>query len=227
MAIGYRVTEPSGKLIIMTANTRDELRNRVEKEQEKWDAYCDRNWLNDTGDLYSPETKIKRFLDSLAYCLMIGNTKDIETDYKKVMHAKREIPASSCPSFIDNMLYASGGATDKIDIEECAGFDVMIKEIDERAEKYETSKQRKWSHDDRFTKFRRLGIIGGEWCRVDTEGVFMYLGKRYMIDPCEAQYQPVETEFGLLYDMDRILAVGEDATKFYDMNYDEVKVRQL
>lgn len=170
---------------------------------------------------------MKRFLDSLAYCILIGNTRDIETDYKKVMHAKREIPVSSCPAAIDNMLYASGGTTSQINEEECASFRVMVEELDERADKYENKKLRRERKDSRYAKRLRAGIRDGEWCRVDTDGIFEFGGRRYRIDSGEEQYLPVETEFGLLYDMDRVLASGADGTEFYDMNYDKVKAHQL
>ena len=226
MAIGYRVPEPTGKLIILMAETRDDLNNRVDAEQEKWRAYCDRNWLNDSGTTYSPEWKVKRFLDSLAYCLLIGNTKNIETDYKKIMHAKREIPVSSCPSYVENAMYAAGGTTEYVDSEERAGFDIMIRELDDKAEKYELAKTRHEHVESKFHKRNRLKINGGEWCRVDTDGVFSYRDHKFQIDASAVQYQPVDTEFGQLYDMDRILAVGEPP-EFYDMDYNIVKVRQL
>lgn len=168
---------------------------------------------------------MKRFLDALAYFFMIGDMRGIETDYKKVMHAKREIPASSCPSFVENVLYASGGTTDPIDQEERAGFLVMTDRLDAKAEKYEAQKPQRKRQESLFHKHNRLGIHGGEWCRVDTDGLFEYNGCRYEIDKGETQYQPVETEFGMLYDMDRILA--NENEEFYDMNYDIVKVRKL
>lgn len=170
---------------------------------------------------------MKRFLDSVAYFFMIGDMQGIETDYKKVMHAKREIPVSNCPSFVDNMLYASGATTDQIDLEERASFQVMTDRLDAKAEKYEAPKPQRKRQESKFHKCRRLGIRGGEWCRVDTDGLFEYNGHRYEIDKDEIQYQPIETEIGLLYDMDRILASGIDTVEFYDMNYDKVKVRQL
>ena len=100
---------------------------------------------------------MKRFLDSIAYCMLIGNTKGIETEYKKVMHAKREIPASNCPSFVDNMLYASGGVEDESDRKEWAGFEVMVDELDERAEKYEAQKVRRERKESLYHKHNRLG----------------------------------------------------------------------
>ena len=166
-------------------------------------------------------------LDSLAYLYLTGETAGIETDYKKVMHAKREIPASNCPSFVENMLYAAGSATESIDREECAGFKVMTDRLDAKAEKYETQKPQRKRQISKFQKHERLGIHGGEWCKVDTDGCFTYNGYEYRIDADATQYQPIETAVGLLYDMDRILAVGSDPVEFYDMNYDKVKVRQL
>ncbi len=170
---------------------------------------------------------MKRFLDSIAYCLLIGNTKGIETDYKKVMHARREVPISNCPAFVENMVYATGGTTDAIDREECAGFKVMVDELDAKADKYEKQKVRKAPTESMYHKRNRIGIHGGEWCRVDTDGVFEHNGIRYRIDPDEVQYQPVETEFGDLYDMDRILATDDTPNKFYDMLYNEVKVIRI
>lgn len=183
--------------------------------------------MNDVGDLFSPELKVKRFLDALAYFFMIGDMQGIETDYKKVMHAKREIPESNCPSFVENMFYATGATTDPIDHEERASFKVMTDRLDAQAEKYEAQKPQKQRRESKFHKRNRLGIRGGEWCRVDTDGVFEYNGRVFEIDKGETQYQPVETEVGLLYDMDRILATGTENVECYDMNYDNVKVREL
>ncbi len=183
--------------------------------------------MNDAGGVYPPEGKVKRFLDSVAYCLLIGNTSGIETDYKKVMHARREIPVSNCPAFVENMLYATGGTTNAIDQEECAGFRVMVDELDASAEKYEKQKVRREPAESRYHKHNRLNIHGGEWCFVDTDGVFEYRGDRYRIDPYAVQYQPIATEFGDLYDMDRILVTGDPPYKFYDMAYNEVTVKKI
>ena len=176
--------------------------------------------MNDAGDLFSPDTKVKMFLDSLAYYLMLGNTNGIETDYKRIMHAKREIPASSCPSYIENMMYSTIGTTAPTDREESASFKIMVENLDKRAEKYEAQKARRKREQSRFSKYLELGIHGGEWCAVDTDGRFRYDGREYIIDDQAAQYSAVPTEYGDYYAMDKILAANG---KFYDMNYDEVK----
>lgn len=215
------IFEPNGRAKIMCG---EDIPEGVTKAQDKWREYCERNWLNDSGDLFTPERKVKTFLDSIAYCMMIGNMKGIETDYKKVMHAKREIPMSSCPSSVDNIVYASGGVSSQVDRDERAMFDVMVDCLDERAKKYEQIKPLRERIESKFAKRRRLGIHDGEWCRVDTEGEFDYDGARYRVDPFAEQYQPTETEYGMLYDMDRILATENG---FYDMNYDKVNVKEL
>ena len=159
------------------------------------------------------------FLDSVAYFLMSGNMDGIETNYKSVMHAKREIPASSCTSEIENMLYASGGYGEEIAVEERARFNDMLDRLDERAEGYEIKKVPRPKQESRFSKRLKLGIHGGEWCRVDTDGKFWFDGHQYIIDEQEVQYQPLPTEYGDYYAMDRILAANGC---FYDMNYDIV-----
>lgn len=165
--------------------------------------------------------KVKRYLDSLAYfLLLLGHAKDIETDYKRLIHAQREIPASNCPAAIENLMYATGGTTDKIAAEEEASFKVMLEELDERASRY-TPKRTTKRKESLFRKKERLGIHGGTWYRVDTEGKFWVGNNHYIIDDQALQYQPIETAYGDYYCMDRILKCGD---KFYDMNYDEVQV---
>ena len=224
MAFGYKIMDPSGKTLVVVSEDKEHARQKVFEMQGKWEDYCERNWLNDSGDLFSPEIKVKRFLDSLAYYFLTGDMFGIETDYKRVMHAKREIPASSCPSYVENILYSTGGTTSLADREEAASFKVMTDELDKKAEKYETQKITKKRQDSLFQKKLKLGITGGEWCAVDTENKFWFGKDHYLIDEKATQYQPVETEYGDYYAMDKILASGG---KFYDMNYDAVKVYRI
>ena len=164
------------------------------------------------------------FLDSLAYYYLLGNTQGVVTDYKKVMHAKREIPVSSCPAYVENLLYSTVGTTSQADREEASSFKTMLERLDANAEKYEVQKTTKKRQDSLFQKKLKLGITGGEWCTVDTENKFWHNNMHYMIDESETQYQPVETEYGEYYSMDKILVSGGN---FYDMNYDEVKVYRI
>lgn len=170
---------------------------------------------------------MKRFLDSLAYLYLLGNTKGIETEYKKIMHAKREIPASNCPSPIENLMYAAGSAKGLAATEEWETFNLMTDMLDEQAERYEAQRQARKRQESGLQKRMRLGIHGGVWRTVDTDGVFEHNGYLYRIDPSEAKYHPIDTEIGELYDMDRVLAIGDDDPLFYDMNYDRVRADRI
>ena len=167
--------------------------------------------------------KVKVFLDGIAYVMMAGNREGIETDYKRVMHAKREIPESSCPTSVRNILYGSGSVSAGVAVEEESQFAVLTEMLDAAAEPYEPIRKPIKYSESKFQKKLRLVIHGGEWCRVDTDGYFWVGDKRYVISDQAVQYQPIQTEYDDYYSMDRILASGG---KFYDMNYDEVEVFQ-
>ena len=96
--------------------------------------------------------------------------------------------------------------------------------IDVNPQNYETQKPVRKQIESMFQKKLRLGIHGGVWCTVDTENKFWFGNEHYLIDEKATQYQPVDTEYGEYYSMDKILASGG---KFYDMNYDEVKVYRI
>lgn len=168
--------------------------------------------------------KVKYFLDSMAYFLLLGHTDGIETNYRKVMHAKREIPVSNCPAEIENLLYATGGLTGTYEQEEYASFQCLLEKLDAKAVPYEMKKQPAEKRKSLFSKKRELGISGGEWYRVDTDGKFWIGNDQYIIEDNAAQYQPVRTEYGDYYAMDKILYSDG---KFYDMNYDEVQVYRI
>jgi len=165
---------------------------------------------------------VKQFLDSVAYYLLIGSTSGIETPYKSVMHAKTEIPASSCPSEIENIMYASGGLSEQYAAEEISAFDNMLERLDEKAAQYEAKKPQKHTRSLFSKKLKKN--IHGTWYLVDTDGKFWVGNNKYVIADQEVQYQPVKTEYGDYYAMDKILYADG---KFYDMNYDEVTVYQI
>ena len=137
------------------------------------------------------------------------------------MHAKREIPVSSCPSEVDNILYGSGSTGGSYEEEEAAAFRDMLDRLDAKASAYEAKKASRKKEPSKFHKKLKMGIAGGTWYRVDTEGKFWIGNNQYLIDDQEVQYRPVSTEYGDYFAMDKILYAGG---KFYDMNYDEVNV---
>lgn len=76
---------------------------------------------------------MKRFLDGLGYYLLYGDVEGIITEYQQVVGQAREIPVSSCPSNVANMLYAGGNVSGDVSIEEQLGFQTMAQLLDERA----------------------------------------------------------------------------------------------
>lgn len=174
--------------------------------------------------MYTPEIKIEHFLDSMGSIFLYGHTNGLETKYKSVMHSKREIPVSSCTSEIDNIFYASTSYSGDTLEEEKAAFQNMLERLDERAEAYEVKKPPKKRQQSKFSKKLAKGITGGQWYRVDTDGKFWIENNRYLIDDQEIQYQPIPTDYGDYYAMDKILYANG---RFYDMNYDEVTVYQI
>ena len=139
------------------------------------------------------------------------------------MHAKREIPLSNCPNEWDNLFYSSCGSSGNYSVEEHDAFKLMLEMLDERALPYEAKKQEK-KEKSLFSKKLKNGICNGTWYRVDTDGRFWVDNEHYVIDDQEVQYQPVHTDYGDYYAMDKILVANG---KFYDMNYDEVRVHRI
>lgn len=215
-----KIVEPSGKATMVAIEDREQL---VPMMLNKWKEYCERNWLNDSGDVFSPESKVKTFLDSIAYYLLLGNMDGIETMYRSVMNAKREIPVSSCPSSVDNIFYASGGAGDNCAVVEKAAFKEMCDRLDEKASLHVRKPTRKRTKS-LFEKKRKLGIHDGEWFRVDTNGEFWIGNEHYAVAEQEIQYQAIKTAYGDYYAMDKILYANGS---FYDMNYDKVDVFRI
>lgn len=136
------------------------------------------------------------------------------------MHAKREIPVSSCPSDIEILLY-SGKPQNGWTEEETETFRRMLDNLDMKAAPYEVNKPERKKERSKFYKKMKRGIRGGEWVRVDTDGKFWVGNNQYIISDQEVQYQPISTEYGDYYAMDKVLAADG---KFYDMNYDEIEV---
>jgi len=156
-------------------------------------------------------------LDSLAYFILQLNPVGIETKYKQAVRNQREIPVSSCPKHIENIMYTTGYSSEQDIREDENAFKLLLDSLGPEIQPLQKPKKQ----NSIFSKKLKLGIHDGVWCRVDTDGVFRYMNEFYRIDDNEIQYQPVQTDYGDYYAMDRILASNG---KFYDMNYNEVKV---
>lgn len=189
-----------------------------------WQDYCDRNWLNDDGeDLFAPELRVKRFLDSVGYYLLYGQMDGIVTTYKDVVNQAREIPVSSCPESVNNQLYASGGASD--DREEQQSFRTMTEILDAKLPKKKTVPRP--NTVSRRRKLQRIREDNGgaeiERYRVGTDNFFWCGNDHLMIYNYDKYNAKVVNrrngETDILYDMDTILRCGE---RWYDQNGDPI-----
>lgn len=50
---------------------------------------------------------------------------------------------------------------------------------------------------------------------VNTDCVFTYSGKSYAINESVAEYQGVQTKYGICYDMDRVIIVQDEAHTWF------------
>lgn len=214
-------------MLTVLAEGEDQMLAQAERILAGWEDYCNRNWLNDDlEDQYSPEIRVKRFLDSIGYYLLYGRTDGIVTAYKQAAHEAREIPSSSCPSGVNNMLYGSGGASGDAARDEALAFRTMTEILDDRAPGRKKQAPKRQGPSRR----RKIEMIseahGGEPVTrhfVDTDGYFRCSGRLWQIQDVR-EYRPKiiirrNWEMDILYDMDHILQCGGE---WYDMNGDPI-----
>lgn len=233
VATGYNIFQPSGYVKNVQATTMEERLKVADDLLEKWQGYCESNWVSaNSTSPFSPESKVKSFLSSLGYFLIMGGTDDIVTDYKQLMNGKREIPVSSCPSFIEDTVYGgihvnSNDLSKKAEGECFRG--IMEKADYKVSKRYKTMPSRKPKRKTRFDRSEKLRREGGVKelipAVVDTENVFHLGGATYCIDgeKCE-KYSPKETKSGVLYDMDRVYCAvdGSGRTMFFDGDLERI-----
>lgn len=228
MSIGYNVIQPNG--VVKKLRAADDLDRRtiVDGLQAKWNDYCQSNWISWSDDPYSPENRVKLFLNGVSYFLMVGNTEGVVTDYKDIMNGKREIPISSCPSCVEDAVYGGGSTISSNSPDEDARFGQMLDKLDNRAAKVEKKKGNQKKRT--ITKADRQKAIRDEYGRcqfiypiVNTENEFVFGGNTYVISDQAVQYAAKATVQGDLYDMDRIVCVITEAgTLFFDMDINRI-----
>lgn len=161
----------------------------------------------------------------------IGTDGDIVTDYKEIMRGKSEIPISSCPPCVADVLYGSGadperGADDSF-------FRPMVERLDERAAKVARPKKQKAKPAKKTVSDKIKTVVGTDkytvdHCGVNTDNVFVWDEITYRIDNSAEQYRPKRTAVGMLYDMDKILCVRTyDGIYFFDMAADPLDKEKI
>lgn len=62
------------------------------------------------------------------------------TDYKDIMNGKREIPISSCPSYVEDAVYGGGSTICPASPDEDGWFEQVVEKLEQRAAKVEKKK---------------------------------------------------------------------------------------
>lgn len=194
-----------------------------------WKNYCERHWLDERpGKLFSPEQRVKGFLDGLAYLLLRDDPGDTLTTYKMIVRGSTEIDVSSCPAEIEDVLYGNGATLRESN--DIAAFEMLVEKLDSLAEPYKKPKKDKpkLGHPNRYEKIERLKRDFPDSSihilPVDTENIFEFDRQEYQIDESVRQYQPQHTREGVLFDMDRIVVVqtAENELIFLDQVFEPI-----
>lgn len=221
MASTYKIFLPNGTSCLFPYGEYGEKLNSVKAALEGWGLYLDGNWISTNHtDVFCGENKVKRFLDGLAYYLLIGS-EDVVTDYKELMNGKREIPMSSCPSQINDIVYGAGAA-----LHPQGDDELMIHDFTDNEIPHKKKKPKKQEGSQRSDNLKTLREEFGQnakfaYCRVDTANVFEFGGKGWQISEDVEAYQPKHTPLGDLYDMDTIIVIhlGDFILGFCDSDY--------
>lgn len=191
-----------------------------------WSTYCERNWISaNHTDVFCGENKVKRFLNGLSYFLLLGDTEGMVTDYKESMNGKREIPMSSCPSQIEDMVYGTGSVLHPPTEEEEAAFKMMLKSAEDRLPAKKKAGKPSLRNKKKTALFAECGKDAElTYASVDTDNRFIYENVIYEIDPAVTEYAAKETPLGLLYDMDKVVCVKsrDGSVSFYTAEYDRI-----
>lgn len=188
--------------------------------------YCLRHWMDDSPNRRnSPESRVKQFLDDVAYLLLRDDPGDTLTHYKILSQGSREIDVSSCPAEITDYFYGARCAPAE---DEHETFDLLNEKLEKKLSPYKKEKPpKKWPP----TKFDKIERVKRELpgCKistypVDTENIFEHDGIEYQISDDVTQYQPHRTREGMQFDMDRVMVVETDdgMIRFYDQAFDRI-----
>lgn len=156
----------------------------------------------------------------------------METDYKRIMRGSREIPISSCPSYIEDAVYSTGPSLKTVGNADV--FDVTLDAVDAKAEKllsyYKKPKKKPVQKQrSRLSKsmaiLRTYGLDSSAMTheRVDKENIFCHSGSTYQIVGLP-QYELTLDSKEDYYLMDRVICVdiSDSETLFYDMSMNQI-----
>lgn len=231
MAIGYNIIQPNGVVKKQRVQSDKERDVAIDDQISKWSDYCNRNWISvNHSDPFCAESKVKMFLNGLAYFRMQGNTDGIVTDYKRLVNGKREIPISSCPAYVEDQVYGTGPTLlpngDEALLRSEESDNGVKKPKSKKSKSGKKSKEKILSRFDKVAKIKSMiGRSDFYYPTVDTDNHFALKGNRYTIDDCISCYQGKQVgDDDVLFDMDKIICAITPDGRFYffDMNFDSI-----
>lgn len=177
-----RIRMPDGKLFTYYRSEGQSWTEIVLKKiLPDWERYCDEHWISaNHEDIYAPEKRVKAFLDGCAWLMILDHPEGIESKYKAMVHAAREIPASECPAEISDYFYSDRKPPIE---EECERTDTFRETLSEKIKlKPHVSKRRKQTKFDRIERIIKDHPNDKRaWCMVSENNEFVFDGKRYTI----------------------------------------------
>lgn len=229
MASTYKIYFPNGANTLLPYGTYEEKLDRAKALIDAWEPYLEGNWISTNyTDVLCGENKVKRFLDGLAYYLLLGS-EGIVTDYKELMNGKREIPVSSCPQQISDMVYGTGCAARQPDEESTPIEDNESRmKITVKTKKPRSGKSKRELNLEMIRKtYGRIDHF--RTCIVDTDNNFSFNGDKYHIDESVTEYAPKHTALGDLYDMDAVyvFSMRGDPPLFTNANYEIIDPEKI
>ena len=166
-----------------------------------WKAHCQKLWEH---------PRVKGFLDRCGYLLLRDGPGDTLTNYKEMARGRTEIAASSCPSYIQDRFHGSAAILREDAAEEGRRFDSILETAGDVSARTKPSANHVESKFDRLERaHREYPQCAFDSCRVDTDNVFCWLGRRYRIDERAKQYAPFPTREGDYFVMDRVIVIHD------------------
>lgn len=202
----------------------------------KWEEYCLKNWVSDNPDaIGSPEKKVKRFLDSCAYFILLDDMEDVISERQNNRIDRYEIPLSSCPQDVINLVESSRSVN--IDSSAKKAFREMCEALGKPYEdelRYDRERKRQNKKPEKkktlFDKIHEVRDAHPDYTFrsevVNTLNECMSEGRYFVLDARIPQYAPIEVNGEQVYKMDRVV-IGTPKTKgkpilFYDMNWEAI-----
>lgn len=207
----YYIAQPNGrKYKIYRTVEQNTPEGRIEilnnSVLERWKNYISENWMHDTGKQAhngSPEAKVKKMLDKCADFILLGELK-----YGGIltMEAQRKM--------FDNEI--SADMTQPLNFDKDFEPPKPIKKS-EKVKEFDRLAKKKRKNSNYLRKIvNHKYTFEYKSCPVDTENKFIFCGKRFEIDKCLGQFDPVELNNGeLFYQVDQIHAYEQKGKFFF------------